>query len=98
MQNTRRSPDRGVLFTTAPLPRPVVRPGSVFDGLLWEGTESDLWDEAPCEVLTEMWPQVRDLLIEQGRLQDYTKPVLREGQPMGSIRRWRVLRPERWDV
>lgn len=98
MQNTRHSPDQGVLFTTAPLPRPVVRPGSVFDGLLWEGTESDLWDEAPCEALTEIWPQVRDLLIEQGRLQDYSKPVLREGQPVGSIRRWRVLHPKRCDV
>lgn len=75
------------------LPRAVSRPGSLFDGLPWEGAESDRWDQAPSHTLSAWWPQVRAALVEAERLEDYEKPILHNGQQVGSIRRWRLLYP-----
>jgi hypothetical protein len=87
------TPEELSLPPGAKLPRGVSRPGSLFDGLPWEGTESDQWDRPPSHALSAWWPQVRAALVKVKRLEDYEKPILHNGDQVGSVRRWRLLYP-----
>lgn len=83
--------DEDALPLPAELPPAICRPGSFFGGLPWEGTTSAVWEAAPSKEVRPWWPHVRAALVAQGRIEDYTVPILRNGQPVGQIRRWRLL-------